>query len=104
MKDYKELNLTAKSVVIFKNILKDNVISSFLEVLETDEDKTDKLISRYSDFVSSLYETTDDFSGYVNSLLQNDENAFVKSVAKGNASPLMLDALLNELCFFEKLV
>lgn len=103
MRDYKELNLTAKSVVIFKNILKDNVISSFLEVLETDEDKTDKLISRYSDFVSSLYETTDDFSGYVNSLLQNDENAFVKSVAKGKASPLMLEALENELCFFEKL-
>ncbi len=103
MKDYKELNLTAKSVVIFKNILKDNIISSFLEVLETDEDKTEKLISRYSDFVSSLYETTDDFSGYVNSLLQNDENAFVKSVAKGNASPLMLEALENELDFFEKL-
>ncbi len=103
MKDYKELNLTAKSVVIFKNILKDKVISSFLEVLETDEDKTDKLISQYSDFVSSLYETTDDFSGYVNALLQNDENAFVKSVAKGNASPLMLEALENELCFFEKL-
>lgn len=103
MKDYKDFTLTSKSVVIFKNILNNKVISSFLELLETDEDKTDKIISRYSDFVSSLYETTDDLSGYVNSLLQNDENAFVKSAAKGDPSPLMLEALDNELDFFEKL-
>ncbi len=103
MKDYKELILTAKSVVIFKNILNNKVISSFLELLETYEDKTDELISRYSDFVSALYETTDDLSEYINTLLQNDENAFVKSAAKGNISPLMLEALDNELDFFEKL-
>ena len=103
MKDYKDFTLTAKSVVIFKNILNNKVISSFLELLETDEDKTDKIISRYSDFVSALYETTDDLSEYINSLLQNDENAFVKSAAKGDPSPLMLEALQNELDFFEKL-
>ena len=103
MKDYKDFTLTAKSVVIFKNVLNDKVISSFLELLETDNEKSEKLISRYSDFVSALYETSDNLSDYVNALLQNEENTFVKAMAKGNASPLMLEALDHELDFFEKL-
>ena len=103
MKDYKDFTLTAKSVVIFKNVLNDKVISSFLELLETDTEKSEKLISRYSDFVSALYETSDNLSDYVNALLQNEENTFVKAMAKGNASPLMLEAIDHELDFFEKL-
>lgn len=103
MKDYKGLNLTARSVVIFKNIINNTVVSALLEVLATDEEKQEKLISRYSDFVSSLYETTDDLSEFINSLLQNDENIFVKSAARGNVSPFMLEACENELNFFERL-
>lgn len=103
MKKYKDLSLSAKSVAVFKNIVNDNVISALLELLGTDEEKKEKIISRYSDFVSALYEKTDDLSEYINSLLQNDENAFVKSAAKGNASPLMLEACENELELFEKL-
>ena len=103
MKDYKDFTLTAKSVVIFKNVLNDKVISSFLELLETDNEKSENFISRYSDFVSALYETSDNLSDYVNALLQNEENTFVKAMAKGNASPLMLEAIDHELDFFEKL-
>lgn len=103
MKDYKKLNLSAKAVVIFKNILTDKAISALLELLNTDEDKEEKIVAKYSSFVSALYEKTDDLSEYINSLLQNDENAFVRAAAKGNASPLMLEACKNELEFFEKL-
>lgn len=103
MKDYKELNLSAMAVVIFKNIINDSAISALLELLSADEDKKVKIISKYSDFVSALYETTDDLSEYINSLLQNDENAFVRAAAKGSASPLMLEACEKELEFFEKL-
>lgn len=103
MKDYKELSLSARAVVIFKNVINDNAISALLELLGTDEEKTEKIISRYSEFVSALYEQTDDLSEYINSLLQNDENAFVRAAAKGNASPLMREACENELELFEKL-
>lgn len=103
MKDYKELNLSARAVVIFKNVINDKAVSALLELLGTDEEKTEKIVSRYSDFVSALYEKTDDLSEYINSLLQNDENAFVRAAAKGNASPLMLEACENELELFEKL-
>lgn len=103
MKDYKELNLSARAVVIFKNVINDKAISALLELLGTDEDKEEKIVSRYSDFVFALYEKTDDLSEYINSLLQNDENAFVRAAAKGNISPLMLDACENELELFERL-
>lgn len=103
MKDYKELNLSAKAVVIFKNVINDKAVSALLELLGTDEEKTEKIVSRYSDFVSALYEKTDNLSEYINSLLQNDENAFVRAAAKGTASPLMLEACENELELFEKL-
>lgn len=103
MKEYKRLNLSARAVVIFKNVINDKAISALLELLDTDEEKQDKIISRYSDFVSALYEETDDLSEYINSLLQNDENAFVRAAAKGNASPLMLEACENELELFERL-
>lgn len=103
MKDYKEIYLPAKAVVIFKNVINDKAIYSLLKLLSTDEDKTEKIISQYSDFVSALYEKTDNLSEYINSLLQNDENAFVRAAAKGNASPLMQNACEKELELFERL-
>ncbi len=103
MKDYKELILRSKSVVIFKNVKNDEVVSSLLALLSVDEENEEEFISRYSDFVYALYKKTEDLSEYVNLLLQNDENAFVKSAAKGQISPLMLEACENELDFFEGL-
>lgn len=103
MKDYKGLNLSANAVVIFKNVINDNAISALLQLLSTDKDKKEKIISKYSEFVFALYEKSDDLSQYINALLQNDENTFVKAASKGNASPLMREALENELLFFEKL-
>ena len=38
-------------------------------------------ISLYSDFVSALYEKSDDLCDYINLLLQNDENIYVKESA-----------------------
>lgn len=103
MKKYEELSLSARSVAIFKNAVKDDVVSALLRLLNNDSENEEILISMYSDFVSALYETTDDLSEYINSLLQNDENAFVKAAAKGDVSPLILEACENELEFFEKL-
>lgn len=103
MKGYKDLTLSASAVVIFRNVINDSAVSALLKLLDTDEDKKEKIVSRYSDFVSALYEKTDDLSEYINSLLQNDENAFVKAAAKGNASPLMLAACENELELLEEL-
>ncbi len=102
MANFKDLVATSKAVVIFKNILKDKGISSLIKLLACDGND-DSFLEYYSDFVSALYEKTDDLSLYINSLLKNDENIYVKQSAKGNVSPLMTEALENELDFFQAL-
>lgn len=103
MKNYKNLNLSAKAVVIFKNILNDKGVTSLLKLLESDSENKTGFISAYSDFVSALYEKSDDLCEYINTLLQNDENIYVKEYARDNISPFMEKALQNELDLFEKL-
>ncbi len=102
MANFKDLVAASKAVVIFKNVLKDNGISSLIKLLECDGND-DSFLEYYSDFVSALYEQTDDLSLYINSLLKNDENIYVKQSAKGNVSPFMTEALENELDFFQAL-
>ena len=103
MKKYTGLALSAKAVVIFKNVMTDKCLSSLLNLLKCDGTDKDEFISLYSEFVSALYEKTDDLCEYINELLQNDENIYVKESAKGQASPLLKKALMSELEFFEEL-
>ncbi len=103
MKDYSKLTLMAKAVTIFKNVTNDSCISALIRLLECDKSDETTFLSFYSDFVSALYEKTEDLTEYVNYLLQNDENIYIRQSAKGQASPLLQKALMSELDFFEEL-
>ena len=103
MNNYTDLTLSAKAVVIFKNVLKDKCVSSLLSLISCAGTNKDEFLSLYSEFVSTLYEKTDDLCEYINELLQNDENIYVKESAKGDASPLMQKAAESELDLFQKL-
>ena len=103
MKNFAQITLSAKAVVVFKNVLNDNCISSLLRLLGCDGSERDEFVSLYSDFVSALYEKSDDLCEYINLILQNDENMYVKESACGNVSPLMEKAVEYELDLFEKL-
>ncbi len=103
MKNFNSLSLSANAVAIFKNVIKDKGVLALLKLLECDGANEKEFIALYSDFVSVLYEKTDDLCEYINSLLQNDENIYVKQFSKGNASHLLHKALENELSFFEEL-
>ncbi len=103
MKNYEKLTAFSKAVVIFKNVLSDKGIASLIKLLSCDDNNKDEFLSCYSNFVFALYEKTDDLCEYINSLLQNDENVYVKQSAKGEVSPFIKNAVLNELNFFESL-
>ena len=103
MINYKHLALSAKAVVIFKNVLNDKCISSLLRLLECDGNNEEAFVSLYSEFVSALYEKSDDLCEYINILLQNDENIYVKKSAKGEVSPLMQKTVDNELSILEEI-
>ncbi len=103
MNDFNRLILSAKAVALFKNVINDECIVSLLKLLEADKNNEKEFLSLYSDFISLLYEKTDDLCQYINSLLQNDENVYVRESAKGQASPILKKAIENELDFFESL-
>ena len=103
MENFNRLILSARAVALFKNVINDKCIVSLLRLLEADSNNEKEFLSLYSDFISLLYEKTDDLCEYINSLLQNDENIYVRDSAKGQASPILQKALENELDFFESL-
>ena len=103
MKDFNRLVLSARAVTVFKNVINDKCISSLFKLLEGDGNDKEYFLWAYSDFASSLYEKTDNLTEYINTLLQNDENIYVKQSAKGQASPLLKKAVENELNLFEDL-
>ena len=103
MEKYKNIVTFAKAVVIFKSILNDTGISALINLLGCESDNENEFLKHYSDFVSALYQKTDDLCEYINELLQNDENIYVKQSAKGDVSPFVKNAVENELSFFEEL-
>ncbi len=103
MKDFSKLFLSAKAVTIFRNVINDKGISTLIELLQCDGKDSNYFLSLYSEFVSALYEKTDNLTEYINTLLQNDENIYVRQSAKGEASHLLKKAVENELDLFEEL-
>ena len=103
MEKYKNIVTSAKAVVIFKNILNDKGISALINLLGCESNNENEFLKYYSDFVSALYHKTDDLCEYINELLQNDENIYVKQSAKGDVSPFVQNTVENELAFFEEL-
>ena len=103
MENFKKLVLSANAVAVFKNVINNNGVAALLKLLSCDNNNEGEFLSRYSDFISALYEKNDDLCEYINALLQNDENIYVKNSAKGNVSPILAKAVENELNFFEEL-
>lgn len=103
MNNYTDFALRARTVVIFKKVLFDKAVSALIRLLEYSGESKNDFALLYSDFVSALYEKTDDLSLYINLLLQNDENIYVKEASRSEPSPILKAALHNELDFFEAL-
>lgn len=103
MKDFNKLILSAKAVTIFKKVVNDKGVSTLIELLQCDDNDNNRFLSLYSDFMSVLYEKTDNLTDYIHTLLQDDENIYVRQSAKGEVSPLLKKAVENELDLFEKL-
>lgn len=89
----KELNEKLKTLCVFRELLKDPVISSLCCYLEESTN------SAYAEFVAALYNANGGNLGeYVKELCTNSENVYVKSVGMGKAVPsYMYLALVSEL-------
>ena len=80
-----DLNIRLRSLAIFRALLSDPVVSALCAYLDSLEGgSTAVSVSRYSAFVSSLYATEKrTLAGYIQHLVNNDENAYIRMIGKG---------------------
>lgn len=90
-----------KTLVIFRNLLKDSVISKFMALLESVESNFETVIQleKYSDFVAELYKHNTNFTSYVLNQIFEDENVYVISKSNKNMGDNILldECVINEL-------
>ena len=101
------INLLAtrlKSVAVFRNLLKDDVINTLQNLLDSDDADVSVKVDRYASFVHELYTHTENLSRYILTIVTNDENVFIRKVANGQIiSDEMNECVRAELAVFEEI-
>lgn len=98
--ELQNLNIRIKSLAIFRTLLDDEVIKAFCSYLDAIYgESTQNAVSAYSELVSRLYESGADSLGeYIEDIVNNNENVYVKTVGQKKAlSEHITAALKNEL-------
>ncbi len=79
-----ELRIRLNSLALFRALLRDPVVSALLSYLNSRETTTAEAVSKYASFVSSLYGTEKrTLAGYIQHIVNNDENAYIRMIGKG---------------------
>ncbi len=93
-----ELKLKLDTLCIFRELLKDEVISALLSFFDTPTP------SAYARFTSAHYEKNGgNISLYVKEICENSENVYVKSIGRGEVPPdYMKDCLYSELSVLQE--
>ena len=83
--ELRNLNIRLHSLAIFQTLLKDPVVSSLCSYMESlEQEDTAASVARYAAFVASLYTTEKrTLAGYIQSIVNNDENAYIRMIGKG---------------------
>ncbi len=95
------LYMGLRSLVIFRNLLQDDVIRRLSALLELTPAPSVSFVDAYCDFASALFAHTDNFSDYLLNAVLDDENFYITG-SSGN-SPILSQRLEQELSFFSQL-
>ncbi len=101
MESMKPLSSGLHSLVIFRNLLHDPVISRLLALLDSDPDSGAPFVDAYCEFARALLARTDDFSAYLLNTVLEDENFYITEASRQTA--LLNDRLKEELQFLQTL-
>ena len=98
MKKLEQINMKAKSFVVFNNILEDDVMKAFLNMIDIKEKSDIKKVEEYSNFTRKLFEKSENFSDYIWNLIMFDENIYVRKLAsKEIISNMLAQCVKHEL-------
>lgn len=98
MKKLEEINMKLRSFVVFNNVLEDDVMKAFLNMIDIKEKSDIKKVEEYSNFTRKLLEKSENFSDYIWNLIMFDENIYVRKLAsKEIISNMLKQCVLHEL-------
>ena len=98
MKKLEQINMKVRSFVVFNNVLEDDVIKAFLNMIDTKEKNDIKKVEEYSNFTRKLFEKSENFSDYIWQLIIFDENIYVRKLAsKEKISNMLSQCVKHEL-------
>ena len=98
MKKLEQINMKIRSFVVFNNVLEDNVMKAFLNMIDIKEKSDIKKVEEYSNFIRKLFEKSENFSDYIWNLIMFDENIYVRKLAsKEIISNMIKQCVLHEL-------
>ena len=98
MKKLEQINMKIRSFVVFNNVLEDNVMKAFLNMIDIKEKSDIKKVEEYSNFTRKLFEKSENFSDYIWNLIMFDENIYVRKLAsKEIISNMLKQCVLHEL-------
>lgn len=102
MESLRTLSSGLHSLVIFRNLLNDPVISRLSALLDTDPAAGASIVDAYCEFASALFARTDDFSSYLLNAVLEDENFYITH-SSSRHSRVLEDCLRGELNFLQRL-
>ena len=98
MKKLEQINMKVKSFVVFNNVLEDDVMKSFFNMIDTKEKSDIKKVEEYSNFTRKLFEKSENFSDYILKLIIFNENIYVHKLAsKEIISNMLAQCVKHEL-------
>ena len=98
MKKLEQINMKVKSFVVFNNVLEDDVMKSFFNMIDTKEKSDIKKVEEYSNFTRKLFGKSENFSDYIWNLIIFDENIYVRKLAsKEKISNMLSQCVKHEL-------
>lgn len=98
MKKLEQINMKIRSFVVFNNVLEDDVMKAFLNMIDIKEKSDIKKVEEYSNFTRKLFEKSENFSDYIWNLIMFDENIYVRKLAsKEIISNMLKQCVLHEL-------
>lgn len=102
MRNAEKLRTNLYSLVIFRNLLEDEVVKKFIIMTESLSLDVSITVREYSSFVAELFKTTTNLSDYILKLVLEDENFYMlKSSVKEKMDDTIEECLVNELRILE---
>lgn len=100
---FDEMRQRLDGLVVFRELLQDEVVAAFQDLLAARSREPQLFTSRCAEFESRLFRHGDNWSAYLHSAVMESENVCIRGAASGAVTPVLEECLHRELAFLEEL-